>query len=460
MQPRWIETVALGGLLVAIAVAGLVGLEINSQVKRITDRILAYDIELKDRGDDFRVAVLDVRHYHRNITFAGPTRRGLADFDTAYLQLQAQIDRLDQLGIDDPSVRSPQQLRAIAEEYYTEFRPLLDLYDSQPQLFALASDEGLAQLAELENAGREIDRLGEQRAATALRSLEAAENRARLVLLAVLAGLILVGIGLAYLIVNNAREQQRASAELARALHLKKEFIADASHELRTPLTVLRANAEVALDLDRTCMHTDLLEEIVQETKRMTRLVEDLLFLARSDFDAMPLEVEPVKIMPFFAELGERAGILAREQEALWHTELAATGLVWIDPARIMQVVLILVDNAAKYSPAGQPLTLRSLIKGAELVVEVADQGPGIPETELPLIFERFYRMDKGRSRKQGGAGLGLAIARSIVEAHGGRIEAESTVNNGTRMRFYLPLAAVPQLVRPRIMEKRSILRQ
>ena len=204
MQSRWIEIVALGGLLIAIAVAGLVGLEINTQVKRITDRVLAYDIELEDRGDDFRVAVLDVRHYHRNITFAGPTPRGLADFDAAYLQLQAQIDRLDQLGIDDPDVRSPQQLRAIAEEYYSEFRPIIDLYDSQPQLFALASDEGLAQLAELENAGREIDRLGEQQAATALRSLEAAENRARLVLLTVLAGLILVGVGLAYLIVNNA----------------------------------------------------------------------------------------------------------------------------------------------------------------------------------------------------------------------------------------------------------------
>ena len=459
MQPRWIETVALGGLLVAIAVAGLVGLEINSQVKRITDRVLAYDIELEDRGDDFRVAVLDVRHYHRNITFAGPTRRGLADFDAAYLQLQAQINRLDQLGIDDPSVRSPQQLRAIAEEYYTGFRPVIDLYDSEPQLFALASDDGLVQLAELENAGREIDRLGEQRAATALRSLEAAESHARLVLLTVLAGLILVGIGLAYLIVNNAREQQRASAELARALHLKKEFIADASHELRTPLTVLRANAEVALDLDRTCMHTELLEEIVQETKRMTRLVEDLLFLARSDFDAMPLEVERVKIMPFFVELSERAGILAQEHEVLWRIELTATGQVWIDPTRIMQVVLILVDNAAKYSPAGQPVTLRSVIRGAELIVEVADRGPGIPEAELPLVFERFYRVDKGRSRKQGGAGLGLAIARSIVEAHGGRIEAESMLNKGTRMRFYLPLATAPQPVRPRIMEKRSILR-
>ena len=206
-------------------------------------------------------------------------------------------------------------------------------------------------------------------------------------------------------------------------------------------------------------MHTELLEEIVQETKRMTRLVEDLLFLARSDFDAMPLEVEPVNIMPFFTELSERARIVAREQEASLHIELAATGLVWIDPAQIMQVVLILVDNAAKYSPGGEPVSLRSRVNGAELVVEVADQGPGIPEAELPLVFERFYRVDKGRSRKQGGAGLGLAIARSIVEAHGGRIEAESTLNKGTRMRFYLPLVTAPQLVRPRIMEKRSILR-
>ena len=124
---------------------------------------------------------------------------------------------------------------------------------------------------------------------------------------------MLAGAGLAYLIVQNTREKQQAARQLERALESKNAFIADASHELRTPLTVLRANAEVGLSLDRSCVHTELLEEIVQESVRMTAIVEDLLFLARSDADAVPLEREWISLGPF-AELAERAGTLARER--------------------------------------------------------------------------------------------------------------------------------------------------
>jgi len=102
--------------------------------------------------------------------------------------------------------------------------------------------------------------------------------------------------------------------------------------------------------------------------------------------------------------------------------------------------VLILVDNAAKYSPAGRPITLRAQIRGNAMVIEVIDQGPGIAAPDLPLVFERFYRVDKARTRKEGGTGLGLAIAKSIIESHGGHIEAESILNQGTTMRFHLPL--------------------
>lgn len=448
LRPWWIEGIAIGGLLIAIAAAGLVGLGINAQMRDLTEAALTYDVQVEDRGDDFRVAVLDMRHFHRNITFAGPTRLGLADFEAAYLQLHVQINRLEELGIRDPTAPQPADLRAAAERYYTEFRPKIDLYESDQQAFVLASDDGLASLAELENDGRELDQLGEQLAASSLRGLEAAENVARAVLLTVLGGLILVGAGLAYLIINNLREKQRTSAQLTHALHLKNEFIADASHELRTPLTVLRANAEVALDLDHTCVHTEFLEEIVQESKRMTRLVEDLLFLARSDSDSVPLELELVEIMPFLNELGERAAVLAHERKATFNTKLTARGLVRIDPTRIEQVVLILVDNAAKYSSSAKPIILRSATQNAELIVEVADQGSGIPEADLPLIFERFYRVDKARARKQGGFGLGLSIARRIIEAHGGRIEAESTLNVGTVMRCYLPLVVMGQPTR------------
>ncbi len=335
---------------------------------------------------------------------------------------------------------SAQELRDIANGYYEGFRPAIDLYESDRQAFTLASDRGLVEIARLEGAAQEIDHLGEQRSAAALRRLEVAENNARVVLLTVLAGLVLTGVALAYIIARNTREKQLIAARLAQALQSKNDFIADASHELRTPLTVLRANAEVGLSLERNCVHTELLEEIVRESERMTRLVEDLLFLARSDSDSVPLEPEPIPIEPFLAELAERANILARQYDTAFRRQLNARGYAILDRVRIEQVVLILVDNAAKYSAPGVPVTLRSGTENGYLVIEVIDRGPGIPPADLERIFERFYRVDKARSRKQGGTGLGLSIAKSIVEGHGGRIEAESRLEQGTTMRFYLPL--------------------
>lgn len=431
---------SISGLLIIIAAAGLIGLAINFRVKAITDRALQYDIELEDRGDDFRVAVLDMRHDHRNITFAGPSRRGLADFEAAYLQLHAQIDQLEQLQIDDVQMIDTDALRQTAIRYYTEFRPAIDTYDRDRQTFILASDEGLLRLAELEGVARQVDELGEERAANALRSVESAANAAQIVMLVVLGGLILVGLGLAYLAARNLREQQNAAAELARALELRTVFIADASHELRTPLTVLRANAELAaVGITDAQEHAELLDEILHESERMSRLVDDLLFLASSDSDSSLLQREAVEVAPFLSEVAARAETVAGKYGAVIQPELHAAGLVTLDETRIEQAILILVDNAAKFGPTGGSIVLRSLNRDGELIIEVIDHGPGIAPNELPFVFERFYQVDKARSRAKGGAGLGLAIAKSITEGHGGRIEAESRLDAGTTMRLYLP---------------------
>ena len=390
-----------------------------------------------------------MRHYHRNIVFAGPSRIGLADFEGAYRLLLELIQRLEALGISDPEVPQARQLRAMAETYYTGIRPAIELYSSDPDAFTQASDVGLVRLAGLEQAAQIIDRLGEQHAAESLSSVEQATTTATFVLLAVLGGLGLVGVALAYLVIRMVVEQQAAAEQLTQALRVKTDFIADASHELRTPLTVLRGNAEIALEMDRECVHTEALEEILQESERMAHMVEDLLLLARSDSGSLPLELETVGVAPFLAELAERAEMLARGRGATLQARLAGAGEIKIDPARIEQVVLILVDNAAKYSPDGTQVTLTSAPAAGNLVLEVADQGPGIPEEELPLIFERFYRVDKTRSRMLGGAGLGLSIAKTIVEAHGGRIEARSRPGEGTRMRLYLPLSSPAQASGP-----------
>ncbi len=439
-QAWHVATISMGALLIAIAIGGATNWSINRQVKITTERAIAIDVLLEDRSDDFRVAVLDMRHYHRNITFSGPSRIGMQDFETAYQQLLAQLDRLQELEVDDPRLPDLDELQRLAQTYYSEFRPSIDLHETEPAAFDLASDRGLLRLSQMDDAGRTLDSLGEQRAEAALRSVEEAADRAQTILLGVLGLLTLTGVGLAYLTIRTVREQQRVSAELEQALQLKNEFIADASHELRTPLTVLRANAELARDLDRDSANVDLLDEIVGEADRMTRLVSDLLFLASSDADSLPLELELVDIGPFLTRLAYRAQTLAREHQVIFSAELQATGLMVIDGVRIEQAILILIDNAGKYSPDGAPVLFRSATRGDVVIVEVSDQGAGIPAADLPFIFERFYRVDKSRSRKQGGTGLGLAIARTIVEAHGGRIEAESEPGRGTTMRIYLPL--------------------
>lgn len=169
-------------------------------------------------------------------------------------------------------------------------------------------------------------------------------------------------------------------------------------------------------------------------------MVEDLLLLARSDSASLPLETEALDAELFLVEVAERADALAKQRGATLEARLGGEGQLLLDLARMEQAVLVLVDNAAKYGAPGGEITLSSDAAGGRLVIEVSDRGPGIPEEHRDRVFERFYRVDKARSRKQGGSGLGLPIAKTIVEAHGGRIEARERDGGGTRMRITLPL--------------------
>lgn len=442
--------VALGGLLVAIAMTGIAGLVINQNVNDITQRALEHDVDLEDEGDDLRAAVLDLRHYHRDLFFLGPTTRGaLSNLSGAYFKLQEEITEygaIDISGAED--IATSAELRALSDSYHKTFMPAIDLYYVDRQAFNIASEQALSIVQEMELAARAIDGLGEQRAGASLANVEAANDRARLILLSVLGGLVLVGGGLAWAAIRVVAQirhlyegQQAASAQLSRALQAKSDFIADASHELRTPLTVLRGNAEAGLAIDRDCVHREILEEIVSESARMTRLVEDLLFLARSDASSVPLNVEAVAAEPLLLEVSERARVLVQRQDATLVTSLVGHGTLNVDVARIEQAVMILVDNAAKYSPPGATVGLVSSSWNQEFTIEVSDEGPGMREEDIPRIFERFHRIDKVRNRRLGGAGLGLAIAKTIIDAHHGRIDVQSRLGEGTKMRIQLPLA-------------------
>jgi two-component system sensor histidine kinase ResE len=229
---------------------------------------------------------------------------------------------------------------------------------------------------------------------------------------------------------------------LARILDAKNNFIADASHELRTPLTVIQGNADIGLAAPGEPVHREVLAEIADAAAGMGRLVEDLLFLARSDAGMPPLELEYVPTRMLLGRIRKRVEALARQHEVALSVEVDVGGHLEVDPARVEQAVLNLVDNAAKHSPAGGVVAVSARERNGELTIEVADQGTGIPPDELPLIFDRFYQVGQRRARKKGGSGLGLAIVRAIVETHGGTIEVDSRLGRGTRMVIRLPLAA------------------
>ena len=453
-QPWRITIAAVGGLLVAILIAGVVGLLLNRNVEQANEA-LTYDVNLEDEGDDLRVAVLELRHYQRNITFEGPSRNGIEDFERAYAQLNEEINELENVGVRDPNAPQPDEIRRMADEYYADFRPAIGLYDEgQPdggEAFVNASDRGLMRIDEINQAGEDLDEVGERLSEESLARVERATVTAQVVLLAAICGLLLAGAALAYAVVRVVNElrglyadQRAATEKVEAASRAKTEFIADVSHELRTPLTVLRGNAQVGLTLEGGEEHAELYGEIVEESRRMSRMVEDLLFLARSDSATLPLATETVIVETLLAELAGRAGFLVRDRGATLETNLEGEGFVEVDTQRIEQAVLILVDNAAKYGKAKGTVTLTSSTRSGELRIGVEDHGPGIPKEELPRIFERFYRLDKARSRKLGGAGLGLPIAKTIVEAHGGHVEAVSRLGEGTKMTLCLPLLAEP----------------
>lgn len=467
VRPAIILALSLGGLLVAIAITGVAGLATNRNVHDITQRALDIDVDLEDEADDLRAAILDLRHFHRDLVFDGPNQPNTRlNLDLAYAELGEQLDDYAEIDLEPiPGIVTPAEMRILSETYWTEFQASISLYDTDPVAFEAASRTGLARLDELESAAEALDRLGERRSETSLANVDNANSQAGIILLSVLGGLVLIGATLVWVAVrviaqfrNLYDSQQVASRKLSQALQAKSDFIADASHELRTPLTVLRGNADAGLAINRNCEHREILEEIVSESARMTKLVEDLLFLARSDADSVPLSIENVSAEPLFFELTERARTLGRENNVAIAPRLDGYGKLSIDTATIEQAVMILVDNAVKYSPTHGVVRITTSSWREEFIVEVADQGPGMRQEDIPFVFERFRRVDKTRRGRQSGTGLGLAIAKTIIEAHHGRIEVHSRFGEGTQMRIYLPLSqAQPsrnrQLVTSRPME-------
>ncbi len=219
-----------------------------------------------------------------------------------------------------------------------------------------------------------------------------------------------------------------------------RRFTADASHELRTPLTALRAVGEAALRPDAGDPKSlrEALSSMLEETRRLSDLVDALLLLARADTGGVSPSLDQVDLTGLVNEVRETLLVLAEEKNQ--KIEIAAEQLIVRADRELLRLALLnLVHNAIRYSAEGLMISLRVRRRAANAVVEVTDQGPGIAPEHQQKIFERFYRVDKARSRASGGAGLGLAIARWAIERQGGHVELESELGRGSLFRIVIP---------------------
>jgi len=238
-----------------------------------------------------------------------------------------------------------------------------------------------------------------------------------------------------------ARTFDEMIARLDEAFRRQRQFTADASHELRTPMTVIKGQIEVALQRERDPQaYRRVLQAVNEEVDRMIRLVGSLLTLARADAGQIPITLEPVSLPDVVGAAIEQVQPLAGRRDVDLQMSSSRPVTLRADDDLILQLLLNLLDNAIKYTAAGGEVTVGWNANGRDVELWVRDTGSGIASEHLPHLFDRFYRVDKARSRAEGGTGLGLSICRWIAEAHGGSISVESAPGEGATFKVVLPI--------------------
>ncbi|MDQ2834518.1 MAG: HAMP domain-containing histidine kinase [Acidobacteriota bacterium] len=249
-------------------------------------------------------------------------------------------------------------------------------------------------------------------------------------------------------VISSGDELERLSLSLNRMIDRleqsvahNRRFSADASHELRTPLTIVRGELEVLLQIPKLPIEVaEGIGSALEESHRMSRIVESLMTISRLEGGSDQMEMAPVDLVSIVQTTRDHMSLLAEENNILLLCEARGPIHVMGDAMRLKQVAVNLLDNAIKYTARNGRVEVAVYTEGTLAVLEVSDTGIGIPEASLPLIFERFYRADAARSRESGGMGLGLSIVKSICLAHHGEISASSVAGQGTVLRVGLPL--------------------
>ncbi len=230
---------------------------------------------------------------------------------------------------------------------------------------------------------------------------------------------------------------------LRRLENMRKDFVANVSHELKTPITAIKGSVETLLDgaLSDPESARRFLQIIARQGDRLNLIIDDLLTLSRieQEADRREIALQRTPLQEVLRAAVQACSVAAAGRKVLIDLEVPEGLEVQVNPALLEQAVINLIDNAVKYSPADTRVRVEAEASGEGVSVRVRDQGCGIPREHLPRLFERFYRVDKARSRKAGGTGLGLAIVKHIVQAHGGRIEVESAPGEGSTFTILLP---------------------
>ncbi|WHY72337.1 sensor histidine kinase [Fictibacillus enclensis] len=246
-------------------------------------------------------------------------------------------------------------------------------------------------------------------------------------------------------VVMGERLSRKALKPVIQNMESQKKFIADASHELRTPISIFSASLEVLEKEEKSKMSSfsqETLNELKEEVHQMKNLVSHLLTLAK-DQERQEIHKDSFSINELARKMANQYERLSQSTRTVKVIAPPEDLIVEADRVRIKELLQLLLDNALKYSDAGSPVEIRLKAQAKNnLVIEIRDEGEGIPSADLPYLFDRFYRVDKGRSRTQGGAGLGLSIAKEITSLYRGSIEAESQLGKGTTFRVELPILA------------------
>ncbi len=418
---RKFALVGLGaGLVAAVGLAWVTSVLLNRRIRVVADAAQRYregdfSEPARDYGRDeigTVASVLDesARELGSRLSEMARERAHMEAILTGMVEGVVLVNRAGRLVLSNPAVRSMLRLPATAEgQHFLEMVRQPDIATQMTR--ALAGDHPSAVEVQLERDGRRT---------FVAHAVPLARERG----------------GGAVLVLHDITERRRAD-------QVRRDFVANVSHELRTPLTAIRGYVEALADQPPPQEAQRFIEIISRHALRMERLVRDLLRLARLDAGQEPLERADCSLAAIAAAVTHdlETPLDARQQTVAVRIADDAA-IVPGDPAKLHDILRNLVENASNYSPEGGTIEVSSRRRGGMIEVTVADRGPGIPEADLSRIFERFYRVDRSRTRDPGGTGLGLSIVRHLVELHGGTVSATNREGGGAIITLRLPLSS------------------